>query len=32
VIKSVTGREKPLSNLFVFDGRDGMGAVYLIRD
>ena len=28
LIKAVTGREKPLRNLFVYDGRDGMGAVY----
>jgi hypothetical protein len=31
MIKAATGREKPLSNLLVFDGREGMGAVYDIR-
>lgn len=28
LIKAVTGRERPLRNLFIYDGRDGMGAVY----
>ena len=32
MIKAARGREKPRSTLFfVFDGREGMGAVYDIR-
>mmetsp|Transcript_10269 Transcript_10269/g.16035 ORF Transcript_10269/g.16035 Transcript_10269/m.16035 type:complete len:122 (+) Transcript_10269:318-683(+) len=31
IIKSVSGREKPLKNFFYFDGRDGAGAVVTLK-